>query len=262
MPENAPVVIVPTSFPEGYCPANWQTLANDLASGMSGYVPGSYNFFNYGTSEPGVNDRNKPWYRLNPDGSPDKWFVFFAGSWVAPHPVEASSEERKIWTGIESDVWAYDGGDGNNPSVTAPTDSTGAMWEVDHDFDFRFPLGAGTSPAPASTTVNSGDTGGEENHVLAEDELAEHTHFVASTDNVANLGGSGNSPTDLTASTFVAGAANQGGAGDNSYALAKTATEATVGLTSPTGESDPHNNMPPYRGVFFLKRTARLFYVP
>lgn len=256
MPENAPVVIVPANFPEGYCPPDWQTLARDLANGMSGYVPGAYNFWNFGNSEPGVNDRGKPWLRLNPDNSPDKVFIFFGGGWVWPNPIEASSEERKIFVGIEADVWSYDGGDGSDPSATAPTDAAGAMWEVDHDFDFRFPLGAGTSPAPASTTVNVTDTGGEEDHTLLQAELPDVT-LKMFTDEIVN------NPGDPSSSESVAKAASATPSGaEFEYRVQKGTTEPGLGTTSPMGDGDEHNNMPPYRGVFYIKRTARRFFVP
>lgn len=256
MAENAPIVIVPANFPADYCPPDWQTLARDLASGMSGYVPGAYNFFNYGNSEPGVNDRGKPWFRLNPDNSPDKWYVFFGGVWVSPNQIEASGDERKIFAGIEADVWSYDGGDGSDPSAVTPTDSTGAMWEVDHDFDFRFPLGSGTSPAPASTTVNVGDTGGAEDTsvTLSMDNVPAHNHKFRVERNDG-------SPISVDSGTgYIEGV----GAGVRWSGGSKD----TAGETMNTGESGTDllpveaTNMPPYRGVFFIRRTARRFYVP
>lgn len=266
MAENAPVVIVPASFEEGYCPPDWQTLANDLAARMSGYVPGAYSFFNYGTSEPAVNDRSKPWFRLNPDGSPDKWYVFFGGYWGSPHTVEPTSEERRIWTGVESDVWAYDGGDGVDPSVTAPTDNTGAMWEVDHNFDFRFPLGAGVSPAPASTTVNSGDTGGEENHTLTSAEAGvdpSHRHGIgkigSSNRQIAVETGGSLSPTQ--AGVRVGGSGDIGAGNEADVAsFGDTVFQTDKPISPPTLAT--HNNMPPYRAVFFIKRTVRRFFTP
>lgn len=256
MAENAPVTLVPASFPEGYCPPNWQTLANDIAKGMAGFVPGAYNFFNYGNSEPGVDDRGKPWFRLNPDGSPDKWYVFFGGVWTSPHSVEAGGDERRMFVGIENDVWAYDGGDGTDPSSSAPTNSTGAMWEVDHNFDFRFPLGAGTSPAPASTTVNVGDTGGEEDTSvpLTLDNVPAHSHTfrVERNDGAPISVDSGSGYIEGVG----AGVRWSGGSKD------------TAGETMDAGESGTDlqpveaTNMPPYRGVFFIKRTSRLFYTP
>lgn len=255
MAENLPIVIIPTSFPAGYCPPNWQTLANDLANGMSASVPGAYTVINYSTSEPAANDRSKPWYRLNPDGTPDKWYVFADGGWIAPHPEEAGGDARRIFTGFEADVWAYDGGDGVDPSTTAPTDSTGAMWEVDHNFDFRFPLGAGTSPAPASTTVNSGDIGGEEDHVLLKDELPAASLKMFTDEEVA-----GNTP---IGDNFVARAGTSPG-GDFEYRMQPRSgtNEPAVGNTEVMGDGDGHNTMPPYLGVFFIRRTARRFFVP
>lgn len=268
--QNLAITLTPGTLPRGYCFTDFQTLLNDFVARISASVPGNYSLFNYGSSEPSPEDRNKPWYRLLPSGAPDKWYVFYAGYWVSPHSVAPLSQERRIFTGLEADVWAYDGGDGADPSTTAPSAATGAMWQVDHDFDFRFLLGAGTSPASnvtlgdgtvkaiGGTTVAPGDVGGEELHKITPDELAQHQHFIANDKQFqaagqnpfSNLGSANTLNRALTTSPAQA------------YELMASNDVAIVGLSSKSGNDSPHNNMPPFKGVFFIKRTARSFYRP
>lgn len=220
-----------------YCFTTFERLAIDLTSGLSGFVPGSGTFPNYGSDEPSPDNRNRPWIRLNPDGTFDRTYVYVFGAWSSPHPTPPAGDERRIFAGIESDVWAYDGGDGTNPASVTPAYSSGAMWEVDHDFDFRFPIGAGVSPL--GTTINSGDVGGEEAITLTVDQIPVHKH--STTLKGTNEGGS----------------ANWFASGDNT----QETPDVTVD-TSEAGGGDPHANMPPYRGVLFIKRTARVAYTP
>lgn len=264
MASNAPVVLIPTTFPEGYCPANWQALANAIASGMAGYVPGTYTFFNYGNSEPAPADRDKPWLRLNADGSPDKFFVYWSGVWASQNATPALGSERIIWVGSEADLWAYDGGDGTDPTATPPTATTGAMWVRDTIFDFRIPMGVGTNTVvydgnPA-TAIAVGGTAGEERHELLAAESPEHDHFVAKASTVGSSAGSVGA-TEYVARYFD----NDNNSNDNRYQLKGTTSEADVGLTSPTGgdsagDTTSHQNLPPVIGVFFGKRSVRSHY--
>jgi len=160
--------------------------------------------------------------------------------WLSPHPVPASQSEVRIWKGTELALWAYDGGDGTNPAFTAPTDYTGAMWEVDADFAFRMPIGAGTNSVTydsnPATVIAPGATGGEERHVLTVDELGAHNHSY---------------------STYVA---NPAGPVDS--IAAGTAQKYDYQVTGDAGAGESHENLPPFRGVYFIKRTARKYYTP
>ena len=261
MADNAPVRLIFTGLPEGYCFTTPERLALDIAGGLSGFVPGTYNTFNYGEDEPDVDDRGKPWFRLNGDGTPDRWYVYAMGKWLSPHEKSASGNERMIWVGSEASLWSYDGGDGNDPASTAPTSTTGAMWQRDTAFDFRFPLGVGTSPTvtqpsgstTGNTTVAVGGTGGAEDTeiVLTEDNLAPHSH-------------------DLTVESTTGDSADEAegkfSVGDGTFKWRSDLSNDKVGHTREAGgnsdeEADAiaKTNMPPYYGVFFAKRTARIF---
>jgi microcystin-dependent protein len=142
----------------------------------------------------------------------------------------------------ESDVWSYDGGDGDNPTTDPPTDKSGAMWEVDHDFDFHFPLGAGTSAAPYNTLINVGDVGGEEKHGLTSDENGIHSHFLRADQGQVFTGKLSVTGKDIPAGNYIS----------NEFSTATQISGLGVG----------HNNMPPYIGVYFIKRTMRKYYLP
>lgn len=250
MPDNFPIVLTPGSLPEGYCFSSYQTLLNDFFNLSSGYGPGNYSFFNYGNTEPAVDDRNKPWLRLNADGSRDDWYVFYTGQWLAPYRVPPSSSERRLWVGLEADLATYDGGE-----VGAVSDTTGPFWEVDHNFDARFLVGPGTfavDPAdPATgTTVGVGGTGGKENSqvTIGSANLAPHTHDIG-----CEASDEGDS-TDESGRFTVS---------DGTFHW-RTTTGKKIGHTrlggGTAGAATPlsFTNLPPYRGIFVIKRSARI----
>lgn len=241
-----------------YCFVSYNRFALDIVAAMTGHLAGEYNTFNYGNSEPAVNDRSKPWLRTNPDGTMDRWYVFAGGLWVSPHEMEPGTRIISPSTLVSaSDVWAWDGGDGTDPATTTPSYATGAMWEVDPILTARFPLGAGTLPSGAVVAPNA--TGGNETHALQPAEIPAHTHFVATSDNLAN-----DDPVISTAQ--VARQKDLGGDSGN-YKLIRSTLDATLGKTSnfggdATGVTTPTNLMPPYGAVLFIRRTARTQRVP
>jgi microcystin-dependent protein len=191
-----------------------------------------------------------------------RWFGWNGALWVAPHNQPPSGNDRHLWVGSETELWGYDGGDGNNPLAIAPTDTTGAMWQTDTNFSFRFPLGVGTNPTaydgnPANA-VAVGGTGGEERHVLTAAELKKHTHFLANSQ-AADVTG-----VWPTAAQNIAVEGGGAGTADFAYAFSpsKSAAAPDVGLSGETGGDQSHQNMPPFIGVYFIKRTARKFYTP
>ena len=231
MPNLTLITLTPPSLPVGYCPLNYQTLANDIISGTQATFNSSIgnSFFNFGSSTPALNNQVYPW--LDEDGN---WWVFNGGYWNRKHPVSITSSERRIFIGTTNDLLSYDGGDGtSNP----PTNYTGAMWEVDTAFQARFPVGAGTFAASGVVTVGGTTTStaiaGEDQHTLTVPEIPAHTHNFF---------------------PLVTADANNGGANGVQYG-----TTANV-ATSSTGGGAAHNNLPPFYGVYFIKRTARVYY--
>lgn len=238
-----PVYFTPGTLPEDYCFTTPQQFYNDIINNLIGEIPGNYNSFNFGNDVPDPADQDKPWIRTDGYGNFDRVYTY-NGAWVSPHPVPASADERRIWVGTENSAWAYDGGDGTDPGTNPPTDTTGAMWEVDHDFDFRFPVGVGTNTVSydgdAATTITLGEEGGEERvDVLLE-----------------------NLPTDLT----IPRQQIPVGSGDGDYLAHDDSDEEDIGVNRDAADDDVpgtgHSlaNMPPFLGVYFIKRTARQYY--
>lgn len=169
------------------------------------------------------------------------------GAWISLHPLPPGAV--MMYEGSEASITTFDGGEAG-----AVTSISGPMWEKVTQLNARFPVGPGTLPSTA--VINVTDTGGEENHELIEEEIPEHTHLIADPEVGASSLTSPNQVLDNQVTD----------AGLLNYTLqGKTDEEATVGKTSPfggdaDGDTVGHNNLPPYYGIFFIRRTARTHY--
>lgn len=236
-------------LPPSYCFTTPSRFASDIVAQMSGFVPGEYSVIIDSETEPDAADRGKLWHKLLPGRAPSgKIYKYYLGKWVSPNPVEPNADERRWWVGTEAQAWEYDGGDPTDPSATPPTQTTGAMWERDTDFDFKFPLAKGTSPA--STTVDVGDTGGNEEITLSLEQIPAHSHSLndTGTNRFARYNES-------------SGNQNPWGSGNSdSFEGEFTFSTRTAGGKS-DGTTDVTNIMPPYRVGMWIKRTSRVYYV-
>lgn len=209
--------------------------------------------FSTGNTEPAPSRRGLPWYRYNTDGTPDHWYVYSMGAWLRPH--ETAVGTVIMWEGVSADIPTFDGGEAG-----AVTSISGPMWEEVTEMRARFPIGPGTLPSTA--VVGVGDTGGEEKHSLDETEIPPHSHKMINGDEPAH----NDANTTLSSSNHVTFAFSTGVSG-LAYMLQGTDTNPSLGLTEEVGGDGgtpnlvvAHNNLPPYRGIFFLRKTARLFY--
>jgi len=234
MPENAQIVFQSSSLPEGQCFSNDQLRFNAFAAALRGYLPGAYNSFVIGNTAPAVEDQERPWIRLTADGFLDRMYYFSDGLWLAPHPIPASSLVRVLWAGTTSELQTYDGGEAGAISAT-----TGPFWEVSTAFSGRVPLGVGTLPI-SGTPIAVNTTGGLEKVVLAESELPSHTHPGG----IGLLGDNNNDDSSPPAAS-------------NGTAVAGNYQYPTSGAT---GGGLAHENMPPYVGIYFIRRSARRYY--
>lgn len=231
------ITIIPPSFPEGYCyPTTPQELINDAFEGAQATIPGEFQGVIVSDTQPDVDDQDKVWVKLN--GSETNWFVFINGEWCCPHQTPAGGDERRIYVGENNagGLWSYDGGDGIDPALA--TDTTGSFWAVDTNFAAIFPVGVGTFAGGGA--VGLGGTGGEDEHVLTESEMPAHTHGMPTGVNEMRTNvapGSGNNNDDS-----ISG---------NGYYSRATFSE--------NGGDEAHNNLPPYLGVYFIKRSARIY---
>ena len=265
MPNLTLITLTAPSLPLTYCPSNYQQLANDIIGGTQATFNSAIgnSFFNFGSTTPALNNQIYPW--LDDSGF---WWVFNGGYWTRQNTVAAGSSERRIFVGTTTDVLSYDGGDG---TAYAGNPYAGAMWEIDTAFDARFPVGvgafAGSGAVAVQGTTTSTSVVGEDKHTLTVSETAfnEHTHGVAQLIAPANddyylvnksWSGLGSYPTQI-----LQGAAGTGGGGSG-----PSITTGDVGTTTSdkTGNDSQnavgHNNLPPFYGVYFIKRTARVYY--
>ncbi len=237
MPNLTLINLTPPNLPIGYCPTNYQQLANDIVSGTQATFNSSIgnSFFNFGPTTPALNNQVYPW--LDENG---EWWVFNGGYWSRKNPVAANGLERRIFVGSTTDLRSYDGGDG---TANTPTNYTGPMWEVDTAFEAKFPVGVGTFAASGVVSVNGTTTStavaGEDKHTLTVAEMPSHSHSM----------------------TWD----SQDTAGGNQLKTLYYGPDANVvnDINKNTGNSGgdaAHNNLPPFYGVYFIKRTARIYY--
>jgi len=218
------------------CFDSLQAMWVDGVSQMTGTVlDGSLKYIISETA-PGADDQDKLWIKLS-GGAPVRQYVYYNGAWVWPHAIPPSDSRLQIYKGSSADIDRLDGG-----SVGAVGSATGPFWEIDTDMSGRFPLGAGT--LPSGTAVDSGTTGGSETVTLTSDQLPDHSHLF--TVNKAVNGDDAAGPGELLM------------AERNIVTIPGGATP-DVSVTG-GGSGQAHTNMPPYYGVFFLKRTARQYY--
>lgn len=217
------------NLPTGFCPATLQEMLVGFSAVQSVTFPSTFAGVTVSSSKP--TDQTQAWLQLDSLGRPTRLYWFAQGAWLSLHPCVPGF--TMIWTGALPDFTTFDGGDAN-----ALSQISGPMWEEVVSLRVRFPLGAGT--LPSGTVINSGDIGGEENHTLSLNEIPSHTHAIP------NFGG----PVGATAVIV----------GDNATPIAQPdiSTRATGG--NPDGTTAGHQNMPPYLGVYFLRRTSKLYY--
>jgi hypothetical protein len=230
MPNLTLITLTAPSLPANYCPASYQKLANDIIGGTQATFNSTIgnSFFNFGPTYPAINNQIFPW--LDQDGN---WWIYDQSLWTRKNPVVANGFDRRIFVGTTTDLLSYDGGDG---TATATT-TTGPMWMVDTEFEARFPVGVGAFVASGAVAVMGKATStaivGEDQHTLTIPEMPAHTHNFF---------------------PLVTADANNGGANGVQYG-----TTANV-ATSSTGDGTAHNNLPPFYGVYFIKRTGRVYY--
>jgi len=235
MPNLTLITLTPPSLPIGYCPTNYQQLANDVISGTQATFNSTIgnSFFNFGASVPTLNNQVYPW--LDEDGN---WWVYKDGYWLRKNPVAIGSSERRVYVGTTTDLQTYDGGNTNTLS-----NWSGPMWEVDTEFEARFPVGAGTFAASGVVVVQGKVTStavaGEDKHTLVTSEMPKHSHTMT-WDSQDTAGG------NQLKTLYLGPDAN--------------AFNDIVKSSGDTGGDAAHNNLPPFYGVYFIKRTGRVYY--
>lgn len=183
---------------------------------------------------PTLGQSNYLWLKLDSAGIPLRIYKLYGtgvgadNRWHAVHPIKPGVTVITTDAGFNlADIGTYDGGG---------LPGTGAMWEINTELQGRFPLGVSSD----GSTYPIGTLGGEAAHVLSLTELPAHSHGFApilssdaSPPSMVRLT-AGNSSTTIGSGTFN---------------------------TNTAGTGDAHNNLPPYRTAYYLRRTTRTDYV-
>lgn len=183
-------------------------------------------------TEPGPALRAYPWQKLDADGTPRERYIYANGAWLSLHPDPPGA----VWMyeGSEISLETWDGGESGAVSAT-----TGPFWEVVTQMAAKFPIGPGT--LESTTVVAIGGEGGSEKHALTIPEIPPHTHPVE---------GSGFDDGATPSARKIIIDDEHNASANNSV------TELTGGTA---GVVVAHNNLPPFRAIWFIRRTARLF---
>lgn len=182
------------------------------------------------------------WQRLDTIGRPAGLYWFAQGAWLSPHPMLPS--HTTIFMDTLPDFTIYDGGD-----ASALSDISGPMWEVAAELNANFPIGVGT--LPSTKVLARGDTGGEENHKLLGPELFPHFHAAASDSTIEFM---------VAGGTFSGDTPNISGSSNGGRSSRTAIFGGDPSTGNPPTDALGHNTLPPYVAVYFLRRTARLFY--
>lgn len=124
-------------------------------------------------------------------------------------------------------------------SATSPEKLFGGKWEQITD---RFLLAAGSN-------YTAGSTGGEAKHKLTVEEMPSHNHS-------ARLRAYGYSEWDSYTTSSYEIVFDRSGADYHKPDTTLNASGALGVTINDTGNSQPHNNMPPYLAVYIWKRIA------
>lgn len=241
------------TLPVGFCPASWQEVFNQVALSIIGTLQGTFGAFTIGSSTPGSSDRDKLWFKLDANCVPLGWYIYYDGDWrrAIPHALLpgtiidyydanlAALDDAAVRTYIE----ALDDGD----------DGHGAFWYFcdgqNGTPDLRGRarigpgdgLGAGSVALPTGITARyQGDNGGEESVYLSRNQMPADLfdYDIDVTGVVTKL-------TDTTGGNINIGSNTNQPYSNNTAPFSVLA-------------GDAHNNLPPYRCVYPIMRSARM----
>lgn len=222
----------------------WQ----ELVALLSVNVPDGFRWLIQSTT-PDPEDRIWPWYRLDGGGLPIRPYIYAGGAWLSKHPLPPGSV--MMWEGAEANIPTFDEGEAG-----AITTTTGAFWEKVAEMNGKIPIGPGEITAgPPVVTAVVNTNAGTYSVQLGDVNYRHHKHFVVARQSVTggSLPGVNNQVAD-----------DGGGNAQENYLLQGTGDTASRGLTSNVnGDTDPNEAfpiLPQVRGIFFIRRTARLFY--
>lgn len=240
-------------LPQGFCPPDYQTILNAFSAAQFVTLAGISSGFVVSATPPA--DHTVGWLQLDSLGRPVRLYFFAQGAWLSQHPLPPGF--TMLWNLGLPNFQTFDGGD----SSAAPySPLSGQMWQLmsttqdglgTQVLQAQFPVGVGNFVLSGAVVVTG--AGGEDKHILTPSEGPPHTH----PENIAiNRAVPAGGQTDPSGNGGFVGPIGLGG----SEIFGKTALGDPSSGNPPT-LAQPHNNLPPWYGVYFLQRTNRLFYV-
>lgn len=283
---SATYPLTPGTFPAGYCPTSPMQCVIDGIAASSVTIPSSAGvpvLVQEGTPLPA--QQNAVWWKIDSTGNPvaSSPFLYANGNWVARHPIPPSDPRVYMIltsaSSVPTDIWSLDGGDGTDPSVTAPTPNSGSFWTIvgrtlatpNGSLQCLMPIGVGsitqhvTETTTSTFTVSPGDNPGvgEATHVLAETEtpVTAHDHRSGPLMGTGNINQSSEFPGKPALNPLLREL--DIGSTDSSIQDVMTGPrddipDGVTGTTASTSNPAAHNNLPPYFAVWYIQRTARI----
>lgn len=246
----SPTVSLPR-LPNGECPSTLDELNTFLFRNLRFVLTSDLNpgFFTVSESVPEVGQRGSPWLRKAGDAF-DGIYTWSGENrgWIRPNPWPPGY--RMLIECTEEELKTVDGGDIN---ILSP--ASGPMWEIDHDFDGRTPIGV-------STDYPAWETGGAGVEVVEVGMLPKHQHYI---EGKGMRIGPGRTLESLSTQWFTGEYVPAG----NPNPVPNTADkDLDVSIGNELGVDDDLqggvnnavNIVHPVRSVFVCKRTLRRFY--
>lgn len=227
----------PGTLPSNCYPANPQQLYVAMFSRGVALQPDILSYIKSET-EPTPENRDKVWVKVDGTGQPTGVFVYSNGFWIWRHEIPAASSYRALYVGDITSLLTFDGGNVGSAPYAGP------FWEVDTDFAGRSPMAPGEIPtANPAKTLSVNENYGEGAHMMSSEEVGPHTHVI---DRKLVKSGSG---------------AEQG----IEWSEASEDLVLSDIPTLPNEYTSTQQGMPvihPVRGVYIIKRTARVYRTP
>ncbi len=233
-------------LPAPQCYASHQEEFNDYVRHTTATLNSGSLKYIVSQTAPGADDQDKLWVQVDSGGNPVRQWIFSGGSWIWPHETPANDKRLVLFYGSSAEIDTLDGG---VAGTAAPT--SGPFWEIFTDLGAKFPMGVGT--LGDGTVVGVTDTGGSERVTLSGSEVPDHGHTGKAYYRAS--GGSLSSDPSGQADDIKHENSGHTTSASGNFAAAGVLTDTVSGTS---GES--HDNMPPYYGVYYIKRTVRSYY--
>jgi microcystin-dependent protein len=222
------------------CTATYQELLQSFVDVLTITFPINMSVFFHGDTPPDpsqITDPPQVWIKTDASNNPIGVFEYVGSQWLMKHPLPPGS--IMLYKGTAASIVTFDGGEANGGGG-APTTTTGQMWAIVTELSGKFPLGVSNDHAEAST-------GGAETVTLDSTEMPAHVHPR-------------NEFNDPEGVQTVAGTSPGILSSADSQSRLISSTGSAGGDPNDNDTTAAHDNMPPYYSLYFIVRTARLYY--